>query len=263
VKEEIESLQIRVHGNNTGPTLIYLPGIHGDWTLVRSFREAVKKRVRFVEITYPRTLTWSLDDYAAGVEGELARQGITGGWLLGESFSSQVVWAIAARGKFQANGIILAGGFVRYPIMGAVKVAEFLMPRIPLAALRLMGKGYRTFARWRYKHSPQTLENIDEFVARRTKLDWEAMIHRLGLIKGYDPRDVARKLTIPLYALTGLMDPVVPWVGVRPWLQRNCPGFRAARIVRKADHVVLGTAPHDSVAQVLQWMGTPVSDPAR
>ena len=111
-----EELQLRIHGDASLPTLIYLPGLHGDWTLIGGFRHAIGDKVRFVEITYPRTLTWSLDDYAAAVETALAKNGITDGWLLGESFSSQVVWAMVARGKFQAQGVILAGGFVKYPM---------------------------------------------------------------------------------------------------------------------------------------------------
>ena len=66
-----EELQIRVHGQGLEPTLVYLPGLHGDWTLVSSFRAALTGRVCFVEFTYPRTLTWSLDDYAAAIEEAL------------------------------------------------------------------------------------------------------------------------------------------------------------------------------------------------
>src|SRR6516165_665918 len=96
-----ELLELRVHGPSSLPTLIYLPGLHGDWTLVGSFRRALRGRVRFVETTYPRTLTWSLEDYAAAIESALASQGITGGWLLGESFGSQLIWPIAARRRFE------------------------------------------------------------------------------------------------------------------------------------------------------------------
>ena len=86
--------------------------------------------MRFVEITYPRTLTWSLDDYAAAVETALAKNGITSGWLLGESFASQVVWAMVARGKFPAQGVILAGGFVKYPMRRAIWLTEKITGRI-------------------------------------------------------------------------------------------------------------------------------------
>src|SRR5580765_4587847 len=116
-----EELQIRTYGEASKPTLIYLPGLHGDWTLITSFRHALGNRARFAEITYPRSLTWSLDDYAEGIETALAEKGITGGWLLGESFGSQVVWPILARKKFQTDGVILAGGFVRHPLQWGVR----------------------------------------------------------------------------------------------------------------------------------------------
>src|SRR5437868_6972272 len=58
-----EELQLRVYGDASLPALIYLPGLHGDWTLITRFRPHVEGKVRFVEITYPRTLDWSLADY--------------------------------------------------------------------------------------------------------------------------------------------------------------------------------------------------------
>src|SRR3954466_4980643 len=83
-----EMIQMRVHGDAGQPTLIYLPGMHGDWTLVSSFRAAIRSRARFVELTYPRTTGWSLDQYAAAVKEALHAQNISHGWLLAESFSS-------------------------------------------------------------------------------------------------------------------------------------------------------------------------------
>src|ERR1035437_8465335 len=111
-----EQLEVRIYGDAALPTLIYLPGLHGDWTLVGSFRRAVSGRVCFVEMTYPRTLAWSLEDYAEAIETALAERGIVRGWLLGESFGSQVVWPLIARKRFQIEGVILAGGFLRHPI---------------------------------------------------------------------------------------------------------------------------------------------------
>ena len=66
-----DTLQIRIHGDATLPTLIYLPGLHGDWLLVTRFRLAMAGHVRFVEFTYPNTTEWSLDDYAAAVAERL------------------------------------------------------------------------------------------------------------------------------------------------------------------------------------------------
>jgi hypothetical protein len=98
-----EKLEMRVYDDAALPTLIYLPGIHGDWTLVGSFRRALAGRVRFVEFTYPRTLDWSLEDYAQGVETALADQGIARGWLLGESRKSSGLWWPGGSSRFKQS----------------------------------------------------------------------------------------------------------------------------------------------------------------
>lgn len=248
------NLELRVHGDAVRPALIYLPGLHGDWTLVGGFRRAVGARVRFVEMTYPRTLSWSLADYAQAVEAALAGQGIARGWLLGESFGSQVLWSLVARGRFQAEALILAGGFVRHPMRWGVRLAERAGGGLSLAMLTRLMFGYARVARFRYRHSPETLAGLHEFIARRTELDRQAAVHRLRLIAHNDPRPVARQTTVPVYGLTGLVDPVVPWCCVGPWLKRNCPSLREYKILGGGDHNVLGTSPQAAADQVLRWM---------
>ena len=202
-----EELQIRIHGDDSLPTLIYLPGLHGDWTLVGGFFRRSTGRVRFVEITYPRTLVWSLEDYAAAIEAALAQHGITSGWLLGESFGSQPLWVLvgrassragaesalcanvsshrldttttlngssgaslhpAAKDNFQIEGVILAGGFVKHPMRWTVRLAERLTGRMSNTLFVWIIFSYAKIARFRYRHSPGVLARIDEFVTRRT-----------------------------------------------------------------------------------------------
>ena len=251
-----EEPQLRIHGDVTLPTLIYLPGLHGDWTIIGGFRHAIEGRVRFVEFTYPRTVTWSLDDYAAAVESTLAKNGITGGWLLGESFSSQVVWAMVARGKFRAQGVILAGGFVKYPMQQALRLAEKITGRISTRLLVWIIFGYAKIARLRYRLSPQTLAAIDEFVARRTELDRRAAQHRLRLVAEKDPRLIARQATLPVFGLSGWFDPLVPWPWIRRWLRNDCPALRDYKVIRKADHNVLSTAPCAAAQQIMAWINS-------
>ncbi len=249
-----EQLRLRIHGDASLPTLIYLPGLHGDWTIIGGFRHALAGRVRFVEFTYPRTLDWSLDDYAAAIEAALAQNGITTGWLLGESYGSQIVWPLVARGKFPAQGVILAGGFVKHPLRGTVRLAEKLAGKIPLAVVVWLLFSYAKIARYRFRRSPKTLENIDEFIARRTELDRRAAQHRLHLIAENDPRETAMETRLPIYGLSGLLDPVVPCSPVRRWLMKNCPALREYKIIRSADHNVLGTASKESAEQILKWI---------
>ena len=250
-----EELELRIHGDASLPTLIYLPGLHGDWTLIGGFRHALGNRVRFVEVTYPRTLIWSLDDYAAAIETALAENGIAGGWLLGESYGSQPLWALVERGKFPAQGVILAGGFVKHPMRWAVRLAEKLTGRISNALFIRIVFGYARIARFRYRRSPGTLATIDEFIARRAEgLDRQAAQHRLHLIAENDPRPTAIQTRPPVYALTGILDPIVPWPLTRRWLRKNCPALRDFKIIPHADHNVLGTAPAEAARQVLDWM---------
>src|SRR5262245_58194044 len=115
---------MRVYGPANLPTLVYLPGLHGNWTLIAKFRKELGGRLRFVEVSYPDTLTWSLEDHAVAVEQALAERTINRAWVLAESFSSQVAWPILGRGKFDVQGLILAGGFVRHPMLWAVRRAE-------------------------------------------------------------------------------------------------------------------------------------------
>jgi pimeloyl-ACP methyl ester carboxylesterase len=249
-----ESLQFRTYGSATQPTLVYLPGTHGDWTLIGSFRRAVSDRVRFIETTYPRTLTWSLEDYAGAVEAGLAELGIKRGWLLAESFSSQVGWQLLARKRFEIQGLILAGGFVRHPMRWGVRLAERVLGQISLSVLTRILFGYAKVSRWRFHGQPEVLAAIEEFIARRTELDRQAAKHRLKLIFQSDLCAIARGSDAPIYAMTGVWDPVVPWYWVRRWLKTNCPALREYKIIGHADHNVLSTAPQVAADLVANWM---------
>ncbi len=250
-----ESVQVRSFGPPSQPALIYLPGLHGDWTIIGGFRRALDERVRFVELTYPRTLSWSLDDYATGTVAALRAHGIERGWLLGESFGSQIGWAMLARGDFGIEGVILAGGFVRHPSRFAVRLAEKFAGGIPLSWLVRILFGYARIKSFRYRYSPEAMRAVQEFLDRRTELDRQAAKHRLHLITEYNPCAIAAQARVPIYALTGSIDPVVPWFFVRRWLRKNCPALRDFKIIWPAEHNVLSGAPEPAAAQVLCWMG--------
>ena len=259
-------LELRRHGDAALATLIYLPGLHGDWTLISSFRQAAEGRVHYVELTYPRTTTQSLAEVAQAVLTELATQGITHGWLLAESFGSQVAWAILQEiqtpnvkqpTRFTPDGLILAGGFVRHPVISGVRMARVVCANTPPWSLRLFLWAYSKYARLRHRRAPETLRDIAEFAVRRQITgDREAMAHRLSLIAAADFRDLARNVLLPVFSLTGFWDPIVVWWPVRSWLRRECPGWRGDRMLFRADHTVLATQPEASVKQVLEWMGS-------
>lgn len=251
-----ERLRIRIHParSENAPTLIYLPGVQGDWTLIAAFREGLQGRARFVDMTYPRTTTWSLGEYAAAIEAGLKDQGIEEGWLLGESFGSQILWEMTHRARIRIQGLIVAGGFVRYPYPSLVGGFSRLMPHLSHRLLHRLLPAYVLYAHLRYAKSPVSIQGARDFVARRTPADARALIHRLQLIEKNDPREIARNTRIPVHHLYGLFDPIVPWPPVTRWLHRECPSLRASRRVFASDHTILATAAQTSVEQVCQWM---------
>jgi len=252
-----ETLQLRVHPAPGAPTLVFLPGLHGDWTLVGNFRAALAGRVTFAEFTYPRSLTWSLPDYARAVAGALVAQGLDHGWLLAESFGSQVAWAMLAEPAlpFRVEGVVFAGGFIRYGQRWLVRLGERVFLRIPARGWQRPLRVYAAAVRWlRYREAPGRAD-LEEFVARRTELDKNAAAHRLRLIAEADWRTVAAQATVPLFHLAGFFDPIVPWWPQQRWLRRHCPAFRGARVIAASDHNVLGSAPQAAADQVLAWIG--------
>jgi pimeloyl-ACP methyl ester carboxylesterase len=257
-----EGLQIRIQ-NGDGPTLIYLPGTHGDWTLNSGFRSEIKEQVRLIEFTFPRTLDWSLADHANAVEQKLTENKIERGWILAESFASQVAWAWAAQNSkaFHIEGIILAGGFVRHPIIPAVHLAKSLTRNMPLPLLKMILWFYTIYARGREGDSLEIRASLKEFVERRTKEDLLAAAHRLDLISQSDLRSIARTANVPVFYLTGFVDPIVPWPFVQPWLKKKCPSYRDWKIIFTSDHHVLG-ASVKAAEQILKWISestTPLS----
>jgi pimeloyl-ACP methyl ester carboxylesterase len=260
-----EQLRLRTHGDSNLPTIIHLPGLHGDWTLLGPFRAALGKRARLVETTYPRHLEWTLDDYARTLESALEEHGISTGWILGESFSSLVAWQFLARqqsrdhaARFGVSGLILVGGFVRHPWPWAVRFAHATSGAVSLGLLRQLCKIYGYGARSRFGDCPEAIAELDEFVERRAnEPDRRVITRRYGLIAQNDPRSVASDTTLPVYQLAGAWDPIVPWWHVRPWLRRSCPGYRTSRVVWKGGHNVLLSAPRDSAEQIIEWISAP------
>ena len=217
--------------------MIHLPGLHGDWTLLAPFRHALNNRARFVETTYPRQPDWTLDDYATAIESALLECEISSGWILGESFSSQVAWSFlhrqqqaGASARFRVEGLILVGGFMRHPWPWGVRLAQASSRRVPLTLLRFLCQLYSRGAKKRFHHCPGAAVEFDEFTQRRANTK------------------------LPVFHLTGAWDPIVPWWHVRPWLRKNCPGYRGTRIIWSGGHNVLLSSPQQSAEQILSWV---------
>jgi len=246
------SVSIRVH-EGSGPTVIYLPGLHGDWGLIGAFRRALGARVRFVEFAYSKE-DLSVERLAELVHASLAANRVESGWILGQSFGSQVGWALLARG-FRAEGVVLAGGFVKHPWPWGARLFRAVLTLLPV---RLIIPGYTLYtslSKTLASRGPEEAEEMLAFARSRSGKDWKATTFRLSLIAAGDPREIARATRVPVHYLGGRIDPLVPWPIVTRWLKRECPGYRGEIILRYADHNVLGSSPRESAQHVLAWTG--------
>jgi pimeloyl-ACP methyl ester carboxylesterase len=135
-----------------------------------------------------------------------------------------------------------------------VPVAEWLVGNIPRPLLGCITFFYSRLLRIRYRHSPEVLETIREFLVRRTDLDRRAAKHRLSLIRQNDLCAIAQQITAPIFMLSGLWDPIVIWSPVRRWMRQHCPALREFKILPRADHNVLGTASKQAADIVMNWI---------
>jgi pimeloyl-ACP methyl ester carboxylesterase len=254
--------QVRVHGSRDAPTLIYLPGVHGDLTLISGFRHALGNAVRFVEIAYPRTTTLNITGYARGIESALQSAGVAGGWLLGESFGSQPAWELLQRAQsgeseMRIDGVILAGGFVKHPWPWGARFLRTLTAATPVTLLKPLFGLYKLYSRLRHRRAPEMADSLDEFVTNRVHPnDPPALMHRYTLIAESDLRTAAANSAVPVFHLAGMIDPIVPGPLVRRWLRRNCPALRATCTIFTADHNVLASASEQAAGTILDWISS-------
>lgn len=253
---DLLELRHRLNETGTGPVVVYLPGLHGDWTLIRGLRERLDRQVRFIELAYPRGGHWTLEDYAVAVSGRLHSLGVLRFHLLAESFGSQVAWAMiaGARNSEQVQSLILAGGFVRHPFAWGATGAAGTTARFPSVLLRCFMHLWTPVARVAYEKRPGLADDFRAFAKERAAAgDREAIASRLRMIAINDPSEIAGATRVPVRYLSGFWDPVVPWPMVRRGLRTRCPGYRETHVIASADHAVLVARPTSAAAKILEW----------
>ena len=171
---------------------------------------------------------------------------------------------VKVRYKQTAIGVLWA---ILQPVLTTVlftvifsTVARFESQNVPYPLFALSGfmiwlfVSYGKIARPRHPYSPETLTALNEFLTRRTELDRQAMLHRLGQVAEFDPRDIARSTRLPVYYLSAKYDLAVPFFMVRPWLRNNCPSLHDVKSIPTFDHNILATSHAECASQILAWM---------
>lgn len=250
---------VQIQGPPDLPTLVYLPGMHGHWSFAHALRKKLEGKVRLVELAYPSVVTWSVTDYARSALNALDEAGITRAWILAESFGSQIAWELTAQNDAIVwDGLILDGGFIKHPLPWGARFLAWALHRAPKTTGGFLGLVAVPFMRKILKGVPREDRKRFPFNNRNRA----AMVARLHLIATHDPRPAALNTTIPVYAMAGFWDILVPMPLVFRWLSKNCSTLRDSRILWFADHATIMSSPESTAKLVLKWMGIGSRNPS-
>ena len=74
--EQATGLLYQSTGNTQAPPIVYLPGVHGDWTPQVRARPLLSREFWLIETAYPRIDHWSINDFSRSLKQLLDRLGI-------------------------------------------------------------------------------------------------------------------------------------------------------------------------------------------
>ena len=257
----------------TGPRhampVLYLPGVHGDWTPQAAAGRHFRRSFYLIETAYPRVETWSIDDYAQAVDDLLDRLGIESAHVVGESFGSLVGWQFGVRRPDRIRSFTLLGGFTRPPRMRIAAAAAATLKSLPTHVLESAIDSYvAAKAVTRQSRQPIDLGTVDASVypATRTTRGRLATANRMQIIQSADFRGRLQEIRFPVRYIGGAFDFIVPVRREIATLLKHLPphcDFQSALLPRAA-HMTIASHPEQTVAQITSWIQTirPSAEPS-
>jgi pimeloyl-ACP methyl ester carboxylesterase len=251
-----QSLLYRISGPPDAPVLIYIPGIHGDWTPMRRLQPLLSQRLRLVEVAYPRAPEWSLEDYTARLLDLFLLLDIGPAHLLAESFGSLIGLDFALHCPERVRSIVIAGGFCSSPGRLRVGLARRLLG---LIQPRIFEWGIDLYLAWviRGRLPIEGDFREDFFPASRTRRGWQAVLSRLDIIRRTDFRPRLARLRTPIFYLGGSRDWVVPVRRTidlfKRCLHESCV-FRNL-VIPGAPHAILPACARSISGIITDWVG--------
>lgn len=209
--DQNDELLVQISGPEGAPALVYVPGIHGDWTPLWRIRELITRHWRLVEIAYPRSAThWTLDDYVSRLGDLFDHHDLASVHLLAESFGSLIGWTFACRHPERVRSLLVAGGFSVSPGRVKVAAAELALHLFPAALLDKAVDFYLLYLIRRGFPSSAFHREGEFFTATRTSFGWRATRNRLKIIRKTDLRGSLGELRVPIFYFGGAWDWIVP-----------------------------------------------------
>lgn len=254
---QLDSARELVHqraGHPDAPPLLYLPGVHGDWTPQVGARSCLSEKFHLVETAYPRVDHWSIDDYARSLNDLLDKLGIESAHIVGESFGSLVGWQFGVTNPHRVRSFTLLGGFARAPRFRVAAAASAALKTLPTGLLESTIDFYVAGK----KVIGQQRETFDTgaYPATRTESGRLATANRMSIIQSTDFREHLSDIEFPVRYLGGANDVVVPVRREISTLSKHLPSdveFQS-ELIRGAPHAIIASHPQETADQVSRWV---------
>lgn len=252
-------------GKEDSPPVVYLPGVHGDWTPLARARSLLNAEVRLVEAAYPRLSHWKLEDFARALEELLDALELESAHLVGESFGSLVAWEFGVSRPERVRSLLLVGGFSQPPPFGGAAIARHALSLMPTVLLEAGVDLYVAHQNWRGQHRLPPAEGARPYAAVRTSRGRRATANRMQIIQRTDFRPHLPRVAFPVRYIGGEKDRLVSVrreVGtLESHLSPACD-FQS-RVLPAAPHMIIASHPEQTAAQIKSWVQETETDRAR
>lgn len=252
--DQTRGLVHQAAGDPNAPPILYLPGVHGDWTPQVRARPILTRDFHFVETAYPRIENWSIDDYARALKELLDGLGIESAHIVGESFGSLVAWQFGIANPERVRSFTLVGGFSRPPRFRLATAAAAALKSLPTklleSAIDLYIAGKAAVGEHR-----ETFES-GAYPATRTRRGRRATANRMTIIQESEFRDQLKEIQFPVRYLGGARDILVPVRREIATLLAHLPphcDFQS-ELVAGAPHAVIASHPEQTVEHISRWV---------
>jgi 3-oxoadipate enol-lactonase len=241
-------------GDPSSPAILFLPGVHGDWTPQTRARSELIQDFHLVETAYPRVKHWAIADFARSLNALLDHLGIESAHIVGESFGSLVGWQFGVEYPDRVKSFTLLGGFSRPPRFRVAAAAATALKRLPTGVLEsgidLYVAGKSVIGEHREKF------DTGAYPATRTPSGRLATANRMSIIQATDFREHLAKIDFPVRYLGGANDIVVPVRREISTLMEHLPPeceFQG-ELIKGAPHPIIASHPEQTAQQLSHWV---------
>lgn len=246
----------RVSGRAEAPVVVYLPGVHGDWTAQTAARPVLTQGLRLIEVAYPRTAAWNLEEFASALGALLDELGQRRVHLVGDSFGSLVAWQFALHDPQRVRSLVLVGGFCQPPRFRLAASAGLALHLMPTPLLELGITAYVNYCRsWRGRCFDLD-DGTTPYAATRTLAGRVATARRMAIIQQTDFRSQLHRVSFPVRYVGGAWDRIVPVRREVRTLNTQLaePCRFESHLIPRAPHAIIATHPLETAQRIAAWL---------